>query len=233
MKGITLLLALTFVANLTFAQEKWFTPFADSILLVNNANKISTIFINDIKKIKPDIKFDIRAIINTTPSLIFYDENTKTVNLPLWEQLIPEQKNFFYEVAGAEETGKMAFGLFFNGFYLSHELGHAFQHQVQDNLSQSYDSEYFANTVAILWWRKQKREEELKMCYEYAKKMWSQLPNPVPDGMSIQEFFTKNFEVGSQSPYAYGYMQFHQFIQIYEDETLTDFDTFIKQSLIK
>ena len=73
------------------------------------------------------------------------------------------------------------------------------------------------------------KEVELKQCYEYAKKMWSQLPNPVPKEMSIQKFFTENFEVGSQSPYSYGYMQFHQFIQIYEDKTLTDFDTFIKQ----
>ncbi|WP_422080982.1 hypothetical protein [Ulvibacterium sp.] len=229
MKRIALLLALTLATNLTFAQEKWFVRFTDSISLVNNANKIATIFVDDIKKIKPDIKFDIKAIMNTTPSLIFYNENTKTVNLPLWEQLKPEQKNFFYEVAGNEESGKTAFGLFFNGFYLSHELGHTFQHQVQGSLPQSYDSEYFANTIAILWWRKRMKEVELKQCYEYAKKMWSQLPNPVPKEMSIQKFFTENFEVGSQSPYSYGYMQFHQFIQIYEDKTLTDFDTFIKQ----
>ena len=112
MKRIALLLALTLATNLTFAQEKWFVRFTDSISLVNNANKIATIFVDDIKKIKPDIKFDIKAIMNTTPSLIFYNENTKTVNLPLWEQLKPEQKNFFYEVAGNEESGKTAFGLF-------------------------------------------------------------------------------------------------------------------------
>lgn len=29
-------------------------------------------------------------------------------------------------------------------------------------------------------------------------------------------------------PYVYGYMQFKQFIEIYEDKNLPDFDTFIK-----
>ena len=231
MKKIPLLLTLLFVGHLTTAQEKWFTSFTDSTALVENANKIATIFINDVKRLKPDIKMDVRVVMNTTPSLIFYNENEKTVNLPLWEQLIPEQKNFFYDVAGNEEYGETAFGLFFNGFYLAHELGHAFQHAAEGSLApSSYADEYFANTLAILWWKKQKRNEELRMCYEYAKKMWSALPSPVPNGMSVQEFFTKNF--ASQNPYSYGYMQFYQFIQIYEDHTLTDFDTYIKQSLL-
>ena len=108
-----LLLTMLLVANLTFAQEKWFTPFTDSVALVNSANKTASIFIKDIQRIHPGIEFDVSAILNTTRSLVFYHQNTKTVNLPLWEQLVPEQKKFFYDVTGNEASGKIAFGLFF------------------------------------------------------------------------------------------------------------------------
>ena len=115
---------------------------------------------------------------------------------------------------------------------MPHELGHAFQDVITDStVGLSYQNEYFANTIAILWWRKHKRIKELELCYEYAKKMWSNLPNPVPKNMSEEVYFTKNYEEASQNPYTYGYMQFKQFIQIYEDKTLPDFDIFIKKYL--
>jgi hypothetical protein len=63
--------------------------------------------------------------------------------------------------------------------------------------------------------------------------MWSKLPNPVPANMSEEEYFTKNYEQASQNPYIYGYMQFRQFMQIYEDKSLPDFDVFIKNYLSK
>ena len=59
--------------------------------------------------------------------------------------------------------------------------------------------------------------------------MFLKLPNPVPKGSTIEEYFSKNYEEASANPYVYGYMQFKQFIEIYEDKNLPDFDTFIKQ----
>ena len=61
------------------------------------------------------------------------------------------------------------------------------------------------------------------------KKIFAQLPNPVPEGSTIEEYFSKNYEEASSNPYVYGYMQFKQFIEIYEDKNLPDFDTFIQQ----
>lgn len=233
MKQIALLISLAIISNLTFAQKKWFTLYTDSIELVKDGNEVSMLFINDIKKIKPNIQFDVKTILHTTPYLIYYDEKAKekTANLPLWEQVIPEQKHFFYDVTGSKTDGKKVFGLFFNGFYLPHELGHAVQAITRGTLVGSYKNEYFANTVAILWWKKHGRKKELKSCYEYAKLMWAKLPNPVPAGMTIEEFFLKNYEKASQDPYTYGYMQFKQFIQIYEDKNLPRFDSFIESYL--
>ena len=61
--------------------------------------------------------------------------------------------------------------------------------------------------------------------------MWSKLPKPFANDISADEYFTKNYEAASQNPYVYGYMQFKQFIDIYEDKTLVDFDTYVKKYL--
>ncbi|MEM0575455.1 hypothetical protein [Flavobacterium polysaccharolyticum] len=226
MKKIVLLSFLLSV-QIGMAQKKWFTTFPDSIALVKEAQMITQSFTKDIQKRVPKIKFDIKTVLHTTPYLIYFYKDT--ANIPLWEQVIPEQKQFFYKIAGNEAEGKRIFGLFFNGFYLPHELGHAFEFVLKGETNGSYQGEYFANTVAILWWKKYHRNKELKQCYEAAKKIFAQLPNPVPEGSTIEEYFSKNYEEASSNPYVYGYMQFKQFIEIYEDKNLPDFDTFIQQ----
>jgi len=231
MKKITTIVVLLWLSNNAVAQKKWFTTYQDSVALVKDATIITKTFTKDLKKIDPTFKFDIKTVLNTTPYLIFFYKDA--ANIPLWDQVIPEQKQFFYQLAGSESEGKKAFGLFFNGFYLPHELGHAFEFVLRGNINNSYESEYLANTIGFLWWKKQHRDAELKQCYEYAKKMWSQLPNPVPEGSTVGEFFSKNYEEATKDPFVYGYLQFKQFIDIYENKNLPDFDTFIKEELKK
>ena len=224
----TFLIVCCIAAN---AQQKWFTTYQDSVDLVKDAKMITDRFTKDLKTIDPTIKFEIKSILNTTPYLIFFYKDT--ANIPLWDQVIPEQKQFFYQLAGSESKGKKMFGAFFNGFYLPHELGHAFEFVLHGQIPNSYESEYIANTIGFLWWKKQHRDEELKQCYDYAKKMWAQLPNPVPVGSTIEEYFSKNYEQATRDPFVYGYLQFKQFIDIYENKGLPNFDTFIKKELHK
>ena len=229
MKKIASLFILCFVFTAGIAQKNWFTLYNDSAALVTDAKAITAAFSKDIKKIKPSIDFNVRAILNTTPYLIYYygEGNDRTANLPKWDQVIEPQKQFFYEVAGNEAEGKKLFGLFFNGFYLPHELAHAVEHYTKGDLKGSYKEEYFANIVAMLWWKKQGRSAELKTCYEMAKKVWAKLPNPIPAGITMEEYFTNNYEQATKDPYVYGYMQFKQFIMVYEDKSLKDFDSFM------
>ena len=231
MKRIPLFIALFLTCHLAFSQKNWFSVYSDSASLVQDASTITKAFIADIKKIKPGIALDVTAVLNTTPYLIYFDGEgaVKTANLPIWTQVIPPQQQFFYEVAGGEAAGKAAFGFFFNGFYLPHELGHGVDQVIRGNLKGSYEEEYYANTVAMLWWRKQGREKELKACYDAAKTIFAKLPNPVPADMTIQAYFGKNYEQATQNPYVYGYMQFKQFIQIYEDKQLPDFNGYMQK----
>lgn len=228
MKNKVIVFVVLLLCCTTNAQNKWFTVYEDSVALVKEANKIAEKFKKDVSSFRKDKKFETTTILNTTPYLIFYDGQNK-VNIPLWSQVLPELKAFTKEVTGSEEEGKRMFGLFFNGFYLIHEYGHAYQDTYDfENSSVSYQNEHLANTIAMLYWKKMDKKKELKECYELAKIMFEKLPNPVPEGVSKEEYFTKNYEQATQNPFVYAYMQFGQFIEIYEDTSLPDFDTFMK-----
>ena len=230
MKKIILVFIVTFSCLVAQAQNNWFTVYQDSVALVKDATILSDNFKKDVYKFKKDDKFTTTTILNTTPYLIFYDGQNK-VNIPLWSQVLPELKAFTKEVAGSEEEGKRMFGLFFNGFYLIHEYGHAYQETYDySNSKVSYQNEHLANVIAMLYWRKIGKTEELKQCYELAKKMFAKLPNPVPAGTTKEDYFTNNYEQATQNPFVYAYMQFGQFITIYEDQTLPSFDTFMENN---
>ncbi|MGC4042019.1 MAG: hypothetical protein QM710_14840 [Flavobacterium sp.] len=233
MKKMTLMLAFLAFCTTVNAQKKWFTVYQDSAALKREAVKISEKFKKDVYKFKKDSKFTTTTILNTTPYLIFFDAKNQ-VNIPLWSQVLPELKAFTKEVTGSREEGERMFGLFFNGFYLIHEYGHAYQETYdRENSSVSYRNEYLANTIAMLYWRKIGKKKELGQCYELAKKMFAKLQNPVPEGISKEDYFTKNYAVAVNDPFVYAYMQFGQFIEIYEDRSLPDFDGFMKLTFQK
>ena len=225
---VLIILLLSFSA---FPQKKFFRVYNDSAILVQDANGIVADFSANLNAISPVFTTQPNAIVNTKPFLIFYSPKSNQVNLPMWSQVIPQQKEFFYKLGGNEKKGKEIFGLFFNGFYLPHELGHAIQTAANKRESNLYQNEYFGNTVAILYWRKAKRTKELRQCYKYAKQMVSQLANPVPEGEDPVRYFNEHYQELGADPYKYGFYQFAQFVKIYEDKTLKSFDEFIREFL--
>lgn len=228
MKKIVTLLLILFATIQADAQNKWFSLYSDSVALTADANTIINEMTSQVRVANPSIRLSRnKAIKNTTPYLIFIDLDSFTVNLPFWAEVIPEQKKFFAEVAGGEKEGKEVFGLFFNGFYLAHELGHSFSFGSGKKFDSYYDSEYDANIIAILFWR-QTEKAKLERCYMYAKKMLQLLKNPVPANEDYKKYVTKHYDELSSDPYKYGYIQFSQFVEIYDNKALPDFHTFIK-----
>jgi hypothetical protein len=229
----TLLSALLLHVDI-IAQNRWFTTYSDSAALQADAKQIADLFIADVTNIKKDIPFNPTVMVNTTPFLVYYSTSTNAVNLPLWDKVNLKVKDAAYKMAENEDEGKKLFGLFFNGFYLPHELAHAFQHVVRkDGLSASYANEYLANTNAMLFWRKHGKQKQLDECYNIAKAVLARLPNPVPAGKTIEDFFNENYKQATLNPAIYGFVQLGQFVKIYEDKSLSDFDTFLGNYLNK
>lgn len=185
------------------AQQKLFKLYEDSAALVTDASELVTDFVQRVNAISPVMTAKPTAILNTKPYLIFYSSKANQISLPIWRQVMAPQKQSFYQLSGSEGEGPFVFGLFFNGFYLPHELGHALQSAVKKRDSSLYTNEYFANVIAILYWRDAKKTKELEQCYQYARKFVAQLKNPVPAGEDpVMYFNTHNNELGAD-PHKY------------------------------
>lgn len=225
-----LLLAFLCTSLSARSQEHWFHVYQDSTQLVKDASAILSRIDASIQQMDTTIRLQPNQVIkNTTPYLIYIDLQKRTVNLPMWSEVIPPQKEFFVDVAGDATAAEEVFGLFFNGFYLVHEYGHAFGENRGRKNDNAYDDEYDANQFAIAYWKYIHREKELERCYQWAKKMLLKLKNPVPAGEDRKRYLTAHYDELSADPYQYGYIQFTQFVEIYENEQTPGFLTLIQQ----
>ncbi|MBS1731330.1 MAG: hypothetical protein JSS67_11250 [Bacteroidetes bacterium] len=227
MKTKLTLVLLVCLCKLSVAQNNWFATYSDSTAMITDANKEIQKLADRIHKNYPSIDLHKNiAIKNTKPTLISI--NNETVNIPFWAEVIVPQKKFFTELAGGEIEGDEVFGLFFNGFYLAHELGHSYFSNTGKKFDNNYDSEYEANTFAILYWKTIGESMNLKKCYDYSLKMLKALENPIPQKEDFKKYITENYDKLASDPYKYGFIQFSQFVEIYEKTNLPDFDTYIK-----
>lgn len=227
----TILFFILVVSQITYAQKKFFKLYTDSVSLVADANQIVSKFTTTVNVIKPVISAKPEAILNTKPFLIFYSPKANRISLPLWDEVMPAQKDFFYKLAGSKKKGEKMFGLFFNGFYLAHELGHALHTAAGKGKVDLYQGEYLANIVGILYWRMDGRKGELKRCYKLARRAVADIPNPVPEGEDPIAYFNTRYQELGADPYKYGYFQFAQFVKIYEDKSLPNFDDYVRNYL--
>lgn len=69
--------------------------------------------------------------------------------------------------------------------------------------------------------------KELEECYNIAKLAMTKIENPFPAGVDKETYFTQNYHAFGQSPEKYGYVMFSQIVEIYENRTLTDFDSYL------
>lgn len=229
---ITLCISLWAVQT-GFAQNKLFKTFPDSTALNKTGDAFIESFVNEIHGIDTSLHLKApKAVYNLMGPFYYYDNNT--MNLPVWSLSPQWYKDFCMEMAGSPEAGKEMFGLFFNGFYIPHELGHAIQFYLHQDtswsnyLANAYNNEYEANIIALLYWKKHGKNKELKQCYDYAKKALTRLNNPVPDSVDRKKYFAEHYEELGKDIHKYAFFQWTQYVQVYEGKTLPDFDTYIK-----
>ncbi len=224
------MLMFLLLANISLsAQQKLFHTYSDSAKLVADANEIVTAFFTKVKQADASINKAPRAVLNTQSSLVFFLPENNTINLPLWSQANPTLQLFFSKLtSGDEKGGKKIFGLFFNGFCIARELGHAVQFSKEKNNANKYQQALFANTLAMIFWRESGNNKKLEKCYNYVNGILKILPDPVPAGENEEDYFNKNYEILAQAPDKYAYFQFSQFKTIYEDKSLPSFETYIK-----
>lgn len=210
------------------AQNTFFEIFTDSTALKDQNDALIEDIERTIQKIQKDFSFnDLTSEILSAFMPGQYREKTNKIYLPLWQTSIPAMEPFLTDVGGSEAMGNKLAGLFFYGFFLPHEIGHALQYNTKNVPDNAYDLEYGANEFAIAYWRSKGRDKELKECYELAKIVLPKLKNPVPENTDAKKYITENYWELVKNPYEYGYIQFSQIIEIMEDKTLPDFETYV------
>jgi hypothetical protein len=196
----------------------WFRSFPDADSLLAAATVVQAAFAADVRAINPDAKLASGLVVDTTPYLIFIDDED-TAHLPLWHEVIPEQQEFFRQVAGEEATS--FFGLFFNGFFLPHELGHA----LDDGRSPTrWEGEHLANLIAYTWCEHRGYSGALDRGAVWAERFMAATPFEVPGGADPVAWFEENYWTAIPDPWTYGWLQWGQYLQIHQDPDRPTFE---------
>jgi hypothetical protein len=102
------LLCVTY--SLTFSQNGLFHRYTDSTLLVRDANVVRLKYQIRIAQKLGNILPKAKAILNTSPYLVYWDNDLFTVNLPLWSQVIEPQKAFLQNSIRVKAKEKKCLG---------------------------------------------------------------------------------------------------------------------------
>lgn len=234
MKSRIIILLLFCFCITAKAQNKYFEIYTDSIALKNQNNELIHDIEAKIKRIEP--AFSFKRLTTEIPTTFMYGQyRTKTnkIYLQPWQIGGPPMESFLTEISGSLEKGNSLAALFFYGYFLPHEVGHAFQYHAKNLPKNAYDEEYQANEFAVLYWRSVGRQKELKQCYEMAKLVLTKLKNPIPENVEPKKYMTEHYEELVKDPYKYGYIQFSQIVKVMEDKSLPNFDSYVKEKLTK
>jgi hypothetical protein len=199
------------------------------------SRSIADDFIQTVNKLYPGLEFSPKVVITPTPSLAFYDSRNDAITFTWWGQLPPEGQGFFLSLTESDpQIIEKEFGMLFNWFYIPHELAHALQAKTGRTVKHKPDfdfwqSEIEANEMAFAYFRSKGNYRELEELYNYAKKILSVLPDPVPAGDDPIAFFNKNYpsEQNQLNPSVYGYFQMMQKVMIYENTDQPSFEEYL------
>lgn len=227
----TILAIIFFIAGVSAnAQNKYFEIFTDSAALKNQNDLLIQDIETRIKFINPSFSFKgLTTEIPTTFMPGQYREKTNKIYHVLWQVAEKPMEGFLTDVAGSKESGNKIAALFFYGFFLPHEIGHALQYNTNNVPESAAKGEYEASELAVAYWRSQGKDKELQQCYEFAKQAFKKLKNPVPENTDANKYINEHYWDLVNDPYKYAYIQFSQIIEILENKSLPDFQEYIKK----
>jgi hypothetical protein len=211
-------------------QEVLFKLYVDSASLARDGAPIVADFNNRVNRVRPELAFDVGFLVYTTPAMVYYAPKSKNVVTSLYHQLPEEHKAFFNSYSDNEEDAKQFFSVFFNGFYIAHELGHGLvaAYGLSDMKTMYYE-EFEVNMIAMNYWSSVGKTAGLEKCYQFAKAFLTKVPDPVPDDVEDRiAWFNEHYaELGPQ-PEKYAYFQFSQFVDIYENHDRVHIDKYLE-----
>jgi len=157
------------------------------------------------------------AEIATSYALIYWDEAKKSVVLPYWDELYPEQKELF--IAWRDDSAEEFFISMFNWFFIPHELGHFILLRDPEYNLTPFESERAANEFAIAFLNSNKENQEKLLFIEKSlHEVLKILPEIDFQNITEEEYFNLNYSKLAGNPNAYGYFQFKFILDILQNQ---------------
>ncbi len=228
-----MLFLFVFWCSTVFGQKQLFHLYKDSTGLAKDANAMAVSFFDRVRQADKTLGIAPVFVIGATAIPDTYLPQKNTINIALWKSLDAAQKNAFDHFYGKEAAATKAFELFANGFNIIRDLGRSVQFAREKGSTKKFESDYFANTLAVLFLRASGESRQLDECYKYVRKMLVKIPDPVPPGENTEDYYNKNYAAIVRNPCGDTYYQFSQFVKIYEDKSLPGFDAFIKNYSVR
>lgn len=230
MKRILSILLLFWFCITAKAQHNYFEIYTDSAALKNQNDELIRDIETRVRLAEPSFSF--KGLTTEIPKTFMpgqYRSKTNKIYQLTWQIGGPPMESFLTEMGGTPDKGKSLAALFFYGFFLPHEVGHALQHHTNKVPENAYDAEYQANELAVVYWRSKGKQKELQQCYEMAKIVLAKVKNPIPENADGKKYITAHYDELLRDPYKYVFIQFSQIVKILDDKSLSDFDTYIKK----
>lgn len=234
MKKLLLTLILFFATVYLCSQNTLFQLYDDGDALKKHSDELIADIEKEVKSINPAFSFNgLTTEISETFIPGHYRPNTNRIYYCTWPVAKPAMADFSIKAVGSMEAGDQLAAHYFFGYFLAHEIGHAMDFNTGKIPDNRYDSEYYANVFAMLYWRCKGRDKELQKCYEIAKNALTKLKDPVQAGTDRKKFVTENYAKLTQDHMGYAYILFSQIVEIMEDKSLPDFKTYMKEKYFK
>lgn len=183
--------------------------------LIERGNKIASELDSMLNDLGVETGSTPTISIRYEPYVIFFNpENNEVITL-MYDQVPEELMSFFTTLSEQTDMGEEEFfESFFNTFFYVHEFGHWAQLQMDSTFNiNRYQSEQEANEITVSYL--ESFDEGVQFLDYISPKVESLvafLDNPVPEGITEEEYFNENYSQLGLDPYAYGYFQF-KFVQ--------------------
>lgn len=201
---IGLLVAIMGASYQSLATPPSVDPLRDSIELLRDR------FVTEVEQCGVKPRFVSAVMVVSTPAVIAYDNDSRSIIVGRWETLPPPIRGFFEQWAAkdfADDPPRRLYDELFNKFLVGHELGHWVADQSVRPLElDHYDAEIAANRYAIAFSDLQHPKETDRTVGRFS--YLATLPNPVPAGQNARMWFNAHYDnLARTNPLAYNWYQ--------------------------
>jgi hypothetical protein len=151
-------------------------------------------------------------VVEFTPSFGDYDDVNNRLATSDWTMLPPEQKAFFFQLAGPAADDQAAHAVFEDAIHrwmLVHELAHWWQTCKRGKLlvgPSVYQLGVEADRITVAYWRNADPGFPAKMA-SLVQGLVDRSPNPMPAGQALETYFNQNYQsLGPATPWFAAHM---------------------------